>query len=286
MNNQEQLLRDQKQEQDFRNYTDSPYQKRVAKTYQNQHTYQTYYYVREQHERYFGNGPKSEYEKRGSMDFWDIYKYLKTKKDDTDPDTDDVQMYHALQTAEALRSQFPNEKYKWLHLTGFFHDFGKLLGLWEKYDWAIAGDTFPVGCQFSEANIFYKYFQENPDFYNPNFKTKYGIYEPNCGFDNVMMAWGHDEYWAKIMDINREKHRMPKLSSYIVRYHSFYPWHQKQAYSHLASNLDKNNLKWLIAHQKCDLYSKSTADLYRIEENLPYYKGLVEEFFNNTMLKI
>ena len=22
--------------------------------------------------------------------------------------------------------------------------------------------------------------------------TKYGIYEPNCGLDNIFMSWGHD----------------------------------------------------------------------------------------------
>lgn len=270
----------------YRNYIDSPFQDRIAKTYRDQHKYQTYHFVKEQHEKYFGSSVISEYEKRGSMDIWNIYEYLKTKKDDTDPDTDDVQIYHALQTAEAIRSQFPHDKYKWFHLTGFLHDFGKLLGLWEKHDWAIAGDTFPVGCQFSEANIFYEYFKENLDFYNPKFNTLYGIYKSGCGFDNITMAWGHDEYWAKIMEINQNKHRLPALSSYIIRYHSFYPWHQIQAYSHLASDFDRKNLEWLMAHQKCDLYSKSDANLDRIEENLPYYKDLVKYFFSNTMLKI
>ena len=24
------------------------------------------------------------------------------------------------------------------------------------------------------------------------YSTKYGIYEPNCGLDKVIMSWGHD----------------------------------------------------------------------------------------------
>lgn len=35
---------------------------------------------------------------------------------------------------------------------------------------------------------------ENPDYYNPAYNTKYGVYSPNCGLDNVMMSWGHDDY--------------------------------------------------------------------------------------------
>lgn len=26
------------------------------------------------------------------------------------------------------------------------------------------------------------------------YNTKFGIYKPNCGIENVMWAWGHDEY--------------------------------------------------------------------------------------------
>lgn len=39
-----------------------------------------------------------------------------------------------------------------------------------------------------------QYFKENPDFTNPTFNTKYGVYSEGCGLDNVMMSWGHDDY--------------------------------------------------------------------------------------------
>jgi inositol oxygenase len=50
-----------------------------------------------------------------------------------------------------------------------------------------------VGCAFSEKNIYPETFSANPDFYDAVYSTKYGIYEPNCGLDNVMISWGHDE---------------------------------------------------------------------------------------------
>ena len=30
--------------------------------------------------------------------------------------------------------------------------------------------------------------------HNPKYNTKYGMYEPHCGLDNLKFAWGHDEY--------------------------------------------------------------------------------------------
>ena len=37
-------------------------------------------------------------------------------------------------------------------------------------------------------------FKENPDSQNPEYSSKLGIYEENCGLDKVVMSWGHDKY--------------------------------------------------------------------------------------------
>lgn len=39
-----------------------------------------------------------------------------------------------------------------------------------------------------------QYFKENPDYHNPKFNTKFGVYSEGCGLDNVLMSWGHDDY--------------------------------------------------------------------------------------------
>lgn len=59
--------------------------------------------------------------------------------------------------------------------------------------WAVVGDTFPVGCDWSE-NIVHRNttFHENKDGKNPKYNTKYGMYEKNCGIEQLMMSWGHD----------------------------------------------------------------------------------------------
>lgn len=54
-------------------------------------------------------------------------------------------------------------------------------------------DTFVVGCGFSDKIIYPETFKGNPDYNDPVFSSEYGIYQPHCGLDNVMLSWGHDE---------------------------------------------------------------------------------------------
>lgn len=35
-------------------------------------------------------------------------------------------------------------------------------------------------------------FGENEDLKNPKYNTKHGMYEENCGIENLLMSWGHD----------------------------------------------------------------------------------------------
>lgn len=39
-----------------------------------------------------------------------------------------------------------------------------------------------------------QYFEENPDYKNPNYNTKNGVYSQGCGLNNVLMSFGHDDY--------------------------------------------------------------------------------------------
>lgn len=121
---------------------------------------------------------------------------LNTLVDESDPDTSVGQIEHLLQTAEAIRR---DGKPDWMQLTGLIHDLGKLLCFFgAEGQWDVVGDTFVVGCAFPKEIIYPETFKHNPDTYNPEVNTEYGIYTPNCGLDNVMVTWGHDEYIAQI----------------------------------------------------------------------------------------
>jgi len=71
---------------------------------------------------------------------------------------------------------------------------------------------------------------------------------------------------------------LPEPALYVIRYQSFYSWHQEGAYSYLANDFDRDMLKYLKAFQKHDLYSK-LPEIPDMENLMTYYKGLVKKYF-------
>jgi inositol oxygenase len=122
---------------------------------------------------------------RRTMTVWESLDYLNTLVDDSDPDIDFTQIEHALQTAEAIRAA---SQPRWMIVTGLVHDLGKILCLFGEPQWAVVGDTFPVGCRFSPKIVYRDYFRENADINVPQYQTENGIYEPGCGLDNVHLS--------------------------------------------------------------------------------------------------
>lgn len=255
----------------FRDYNaECERQKSVEEFYRLQHINQTYDFVKKMREEY-AKLDKAE------MSIWECCELLNEVVDESDPDLDEPQIQHLLQSAEAIRKDYPDED--WLHLTALIHDLGKVLTL-PKFgglpQWAVVGDTFPLGCAFDESNVHHKYFKENPDSNNPAYKTKNGIYTEGCGLDNVMISWGHDDYMYLVAKENGTT--LPSAGLFIVRYHSFYPLHKEGEYEHLMNEEDKENLKWLQVFNKYDLYSKSKV-LVDVEKVKPYYLSLIEKYF-------
>jgi len=213
------------------------------------------------------------------MSVWDAVELLNELVDESDPDTDSAQIIHLLQTSEAIRKEYPGEEYDWFHLTGFIHDLGKILShesMYNEPQWAVVGDTFPLGCEFTDANVHHKFFQLNPDSHDPRFNSKFGIYHEGIGLDNVQMSWGHDEYMYQVC--MRNGSTLPPEALYIIRYHSFYPWHTYNSYTYLTNDKDKEMLKWVKLFQKFDLYSK-LPEKPNVEELIPYYKKIIAKYF-------
>ena len=250
-----------KAESEFRQY-DSKANPSVAEFYRLNHEKQTVAYVLEKEKQYFGLT-------RGKKSIWEAADYLNTLVDDSDPDTDLTQTEHLLQTSEAIRK---DGHPRWMVLTGFLHDLGKCLCLYGEPQWGVVGDTFPVGCAWSDQIVFPEYFRENPDAQVPEYQSRYGIYEPNCGLENVHMSFGHDGYIAEIM-----KPYLRDEALYMLRFHSFYAWHRHEAYTHLTNQKDAAMLEWVRKFNPYDLYSKghSKPDVKQLK---PYYDDLFTEF--------
>jgi inositol oxygenase len=203
------------------------------------------------------------------MSIWEAVDFLNTLVDDSDPDIDLDQTQHLLQTSEAIRADGHPD---WFVLTGFIHDLGKILCLFGEPQWAVVGDTFPVGCAYSDKIVYSDFFKENPDYTDERFNTKFGVYTQNCGLDKVKMSWGHDEYLYQIM-----KDYLPDPALYMIRYHSFYSQHKENAYAHLMNEKDVEMFDWVRKFNPYDLYTKAPVKP-DVKALLPYYKELVAKY--------
>jgi len=288
----------------YRNYETSVFQDRVENTYKKMLENQTIEYVKEM---------KSKYSKSKEYNIWTLIEKLDSILDESDPDSDLPQIFHAYQTGESIKKKYLNQdtniknlfdqkewnqlpdKYKndynitlkefykeikdwkWFQLIGFIHDLGKVMIL-EEFgslpQWSVVGDTFPVGQKLSSNYVFY-----NKNYHINNDSLLSNTYSNNCGFDQVDFSWGHDEYLASSLE--RSNTYLPKEAIYLVRYHSFYSWHNcsksidcsKRGYIDLASDYDWKMLPLLKAFQKSDLYSK-THILPKIDEIKKEYNKL------------
>jgi len=256
-----------KQKEDYRNYTDSPRDALVRNFYKINHQFQTYDFVVAKQEEFLEL-------KKQKMSVWEALDYLNTLVDDSDPDIELDQLQHLLQTAEAIRQDGHPD---WFVLTGLLHDLGKVLCLYGEPQWAVVGDTYPVGCQFSDKIVYPEFFTENTDYSDERYNTKFGVYSKHCGLDQVKMSWGHDEYLYHVM-----KDYLPKPSLCIIRYHSFYAQHREGAYSHLMNEEDHKNFEWVKKFNPYDLYSKIPVppDAKALK---PYYEKLIAKYLPNKL---
>jgi inositol oxygenase len=160
-----------------------------------------------------------------------------------------------------------------MQLTGLIHDLGKVLCLYGEPQWAVVGDTFPTGCAWSDRIVFHEFFRDNPDSQVAQYQTKFGVYEPGCGLNNVDVSWGHDEYLYMVT-----KDYLPEPAQYMIRYHSCYPIHREGAYDYLMNDRDREMFDQVRTFNPYDLYSKADSRV-DVGQLRPYYEDLIREYF-------
>ena len=103
------------------------------------------------------------------MTIMDAIEKLNELVDESDPDCDVPNAYHAYQTAEGIRRVHPDKD--WFHFVGFIHDLGKLMNFYGQPQWSTVGDTFVVGCKPAKSIVYSEdTFDSNPDITNPEYK--------------------------------------------------------------------------------------------------------------------
>lgn len=251
-----------KSQEEFRNYR-ADANPGVTEFYRLNHTHQTLDFVRQKQAEFLPL-------QRRTMSIWEAMEYLNTLVDESDPDTDLSQIEHLMQTSEAIRR---DGHPRWMILTGLIHDLGKILCLYGEPQWAVVGDTFPVGCAFSDQIVFPEFFAFNPDSIKPELQTECGIYQRRGGLKQVNMSWGHDEYLYQVV-----KDYLPEPALYMIRYHSCYPIHREGAYEYLMSDKDRTMFEHVRTFNPYDLYSKG-QERVDVAQLRPYYEELISEYF-------
>ncbi|GBG25834.1 Inositol oxygenase [Hondaea fermentalgiana] len=265
-----------KAHEEFRNYESSSRQEIVERHYRLMRTNQTLAYVQRMHEKY--NACEHD-----EMTIREAFRKLESYIDSSDPDSDSPNLEHMMQTAERIRADGHPD---WFQLTGLLHDMGKICFLWgNKEDgqegtadgdqWALGGDTWAVGCRIPDEVVFPEFNQLNPDMKDPKLSSALGIYETGCGLDNVLFAYGHDEYMYRMLKANNTS--LPDEALAMIRYHSCYPWHQGGAYEALMTPRDHEMKKWVLLFNQYDLYTKSDAKP-DVEALWPYYQSLIDKY--------
>jgi len=254
----------EKAKADYRNY-DNPARDTVREFYRLHHERQTYEFVQQKRREFLSLD-------RAEMSVFEAIEYLNTLVDDSDPDIDLSQREHLLQTSEAIRADGHEE---WFVLVGLIHDLGKVLCLFGEPQWAVVGDTYPVGCAFSERIVYPEFLKQNADSADERFNTPLGVYDRGRGLRNVDMSWGHDEYLYHV--VTQAGCKLPEPALYMIRYHSFYPWHREGEYEQLLDEHDRQMLPWVQKFNPYDLYSKcpERPDWERLA---PYYSALVDKY--------
>lgn len=251
---------------EFRNY-EAEARPSVREFYKLNHQLQTFQFVQEKREQYLGLN-------KTRMGIWEAMEFLNQLVDDSDPDIDLPQIEHLLQTAEAIRA---DERPRWFILAGLIHDLGKILCLWGEPQWAVVGDTFPVGCRYSPKIVYYEAFEDNPDSLNETYQTELGIYQAGCGLDQVTLSWGHDEYLYHVV-----KEYLPAPALAMIRYHSCYPVHKERAYDYLLAEQDYEMMEWVRNFNQYDLYTKRDERM-DVAQLKPFYTELIDEYFPSQL---
>ena len=265
-----------KEKKSFRNYTQDDVTAAVREHYKKMRARQTYDYVQRMKAKYLT------YDK--PMDLWEAMGKLNLLVDVSDPDLDLPNVQHLIQSAEAIRA---DNRPDWMQLVGLIHDLGKIMFVWGSDEdgtshgeqWGMVGDVFVVGAELPDTCVYPEFNALNSDSTHPIYGSKLGAYSEACGLDNVDLAWGHDEYLYQVLN-NHKENRIPEAGMIMVRYHSFYPWHTGESYSHFTTTRDDQYKEWIKDFNKYDLYTKSQK-IYALEEVREYYQPIAEKYLGS-----
>ncbi len=301
----------------YRNYCNK--NSKIENTYKKMLENQNIKYVKNMKKIYLSNINRK-------YNIWYLINKLDEIIDESDPDSELPQIFHAYQTAESIKKRYflNNSIENNISIKSLFSD-NEWNNLPEKYkekfdntisdfykniiDW----DWFPligfihdlgkimlldefgslpqwsvVGDTFPVGSLLSSNFVfYDKEYHLSNEDLNNNIYQNYIGFDNVIFSWGHDEYLASILEAN--KTNFPKEAIYIIRYHSFYSWHTPRN-GYRGYHILANDYDWYML-PLLKIFQKS--DLYSKNNNTcnisnikKMYNPLIKKYLNSEELSI
>ncbi|GFR39908.1 hypothetical protein Agub_g413 [Astrephomene gubernaculifera] len=195
---------------------------------------------------------------------------------------------HAFQTAELCRLHHP--ELDWLHLVGLMHGLGKLLAhsrFGSQPQWAICGESYPLGCRFSPHILGAQYFTANPDRRRRLYNTPTGMYGPGCGLSGVTMSWCGSEYLHLVLRLNQVA--LPEDAMWVLRHSKFLTLTRPQScYLPLCAPEDLARLPLLRSFQALSAFRRAELPegfALRGEQLTGYYEGLIAKYIGLGRLR-
>lgn len=166
---------------------------------------------------------------------------------------------------------------------------GKLLAhsaLGAEPQWAVCGESFPVGCRFHPAVVHSQLFAANPDRRRRGLATPTGIYSPGCGLSSVVMSWGAGEYLYLVLCLNGS--RLPPEALFCLRHQRFRALLRPGSpYAELLSAWDRAQLPRLARFQELVAYHRRELGPGALhgEALRAHYSALLDRYIPQRVLR-
>ena len=233
---------------------------RVEAFYAANHKHQTLDFVLEKKREYLSLNRKT-------FTVWEALEFLNSLVDDSDPDVDFTQIEHALQTAESIRAA---DQPRWFIVTGWSTTSARSCASSASRSGrssatrsrSAAAGRPRLSTATSSARI--------PTGSCPSIRPRTGSTSPAAASTTSTCRGA-----TTSTSTTRSRGSCPDEALYMLRYHSFYPWHKEEEYSHLLERQGPLDAEVGAGVQPLRPVSKGSARP-NVEELMPYYEELDE----------
>lgn len=159
----------------------------------------------------------------------------------------------------------------------------------DNFDWTLPARSRVVGCASPSSVVFGEFHSLNDDERDPRYQSEEGVYQHQCGLDNVMLTWSGPEYMYHMLKHNGVF--LPEEGFRVLRLASLSDWHTRGVYSHLADESDLESQALIADFDECYLQAKAEARVtgeLSVEECdrlwLSHYSSIAAKYNANEQL--